>query len=101
MFKFIKQIFVLTLMCFGSLSNVKSLECVSMSNQPRKTRPEIVDVNCNNPIFYPFSIKTSKCCGNCNNISDLYARICVIDIVKNLNVKVFNLKEAYKMARNV
>ena len=49
------------------------------------------NVNSNNPVFYPFSIKISKCSGNCNNINDPYARICVPDIVKHLNVKVFNL----------
>ena len=62
-----------------------------MSNQECKARPEIVNVNSNNPIFYPFSNKTSKCSGNCNNINDPYAKICVPDIIKNLNVKVFNL----------
>ena len=69
-------------MLFGSLSNVNSLECVSMKNQECKIRPEIVDINSNNPIFYPFSIKTNKCSGNCNNINDQYARICVPDIKK-------------------
>ena len=29
--------------------------------------------------------------GNCNNINDPYSKICVPDIIKNLNVKVFNL----------
>ena len=62
-----------------------------MNNQACKVRPEIVNVNSNEPVFYSFSIKTSKCSGNCNNINDPYARICVSDIVKNLNVKVFNL----------
>ena len=41
--------------------------------------------------FFPFSIETSKCSGSCNNINYPYAKICVPDIVKNLNVKVFNL----------
>ena len=49
---------------FGNLSNVKSLECVSISNQECKVRPEIVNVNSNDPIFYPFSIRTSKCSGS-------------------------------------
>ena len=62
-----------------------------MNNQACKARPQVVNVNSNNPIFYPFSIKTSKCSGNCNNINDPYARICVPDIIKNLNIKVFNL----------
>ena len=42
-------------------------------------------------IHYLFSIRTSKCSGNCNNINDPYSKICVPDTVKNLNVKVFNL----------
>ena len=91
MFRFIKQIFISALMYFGNLSSVNSLECVSMKNQECKVRPEIVDINSNNPIFYPFSIKINKCSGNCNNINDPYARICVPDTAKDLNVKVFNL----------
>ena len=51
----------------------------------------MISINSNNPIFYPFSIKTNKCSGNCNNINNLYARICVPNVVKNLNVQVFNL----------
>ena len=62
-----------------------------MNNQARKVRPEIINVNSNEPVFYPFSIKTSKCSGSCNNINDPYAKICVPDFVKDLNVKVFNL----------
>ena len=50
-----------------------------------------MNVSINNSIFYPFSIKTSKCNGNCNNINDPYARVCVPDVTKDLNVKVFNL----------
>ena len=72
MFKFIKQIFISTLMYFGSLSSVNPLVCISMKNQECKVRPEIINVNSNNPIFYPFSIKINKCRGNCNNINDPY-----------------------------
>ena len=53
--------------------------------------PEIIDINSNDSIFYPFSIKTNKCSGNCNNITDPYARICITDAVKNFSLKVFNL----------
>ena len=42
MFRFINQIFVSTLMFFGSLSSVNSLECVSMNNQKFKVRPEML-----------------------------------------------------------
>ena len=70
-----------------------------MNNQACKARPEIVNVNSNNPIFYPFSIKRSKCSGNCNNINDPYAKICIPDVVKDLNVKVFNLLSITNEAR--
>ena len=62
-----------------------------MKNQECKTRPQIVNINSNNSIFYPFSIKISKCSGNCNNINNPYAKMCVPDVMKDLNVKVFNL----------
>ena len=68
MLKFIKQIFVSTLMFFSSLANVNPLECVSINNQKCKVRPEIVNVNSNEPLFHPFSIKTNKCSGSYNNI---------------------------------
>ena len=42
-------------------------------------------------IFYPFSIKTSKCSGSCNNINNPYAKIFVPNVIKDLNAKVFNL----------
>ena len=49
------------MMFFGSLSSVNLLECVLMSNQEFKAKHETVNVNSNEPLFYPFSIKTSKC----------------------------------------
>ena len=52
-----------------------------------------------NPIFYAFSIKISKCSGNCNNINDPYAKVCVPDIIKNLNVKVLNLMSTTNKTR--
>ena len=62
-----------------------------MNNQECRLRPQTVNVNSDDPVFYPFSIKTSKCSGSCNNINDPNAKICVPDFVKNLNVKAFNL----------
>ena len=62
-----------------------------MNNQECKRRSQIVNVNSEEPVFFPFSIKTSKCSGSCNNINDPYAKLCVPDVVKNLNVRAFNL----------
>ena len=67
------------------------LKYVSMTNQECKVRPKIVNVNSDEPVFYPFSIKTSKCSGSCNNINDPCAKMCVPNVIKNINVKVFIL----------
>ena len=52
MFRFVKQIFVSTMMFFScNLSKVNPLTCVSMSNQECKVRPENINVNSNEPSF--------------------------------------------------
>ena len=71
--------------------NVNSLECVSMNNQECKTRTEIINLNTNEPMFYPYSIKINRCKGSCNTINDPCVKICVPDQIKNTNIKVFNL----------
>ena len=73
----------------------------SISNQPCKARPEIVNVNSDSPIFYTFSVKKGRCSGNCNNINDRYAKICVPGVGKDLNVKVFNLMSRTNEAINI
>ena len=72
-----------------------------MTNQECKVRLKIVNVHSNDPVFYSFSIKTSKFSGICNSINDPYAKICVIDVVKNLNVKVFNLMSRTNETRHI
>ena len=67
------------------------LKCVSINNQECKVRPEIVNLNRDEAVFFPFSVKTSKYSSSCNNINDPYAELCVPDVVKNLNVIVFNV----------
>ena len=96
MFGFVKKLFFVGLTILSSSTNANSLNaiplsCISMSNQECKTRPQVADVNGDEPVFFPFSIETSTCSGSCNNINQPYAKICVPDVVKNLNVKVFNL----------
>ena len=95
-FRFVKKVLLLGLTMLSNFTNITSLSetsltCISMKNQECKIRPEVIDVNSSNPIFYPFSIKVNKCSGNCNNINNPYTKICVPDIIKDLNVKVFNL----------
>ena len=65
-FRFVKIIFFIGLTILSNFINANSLNCISMKNQECKTRPQVINVNSNNPIFYPVSIKISKCCGYCN-----------------------------------
>ena len=90
-FRFVKKVFFIGLTILSSLTNANSLSCISMNNQECKTRPQVINFNGDEPVFFPFSIKTSKCSGSCNNINCPYAKICFPDVVKDLNVKVFNL----------
>ena len=100
-FGFVKKVFFIGLTILSNFTNVIPLSCISMKNQECKVRPEIINVNSNEPVFYPFSIKTSKCSGSCNNINDPYAKICVPDAVKDLNVKVFNLMSRTNETKNI
>ena len=62
-----------------------------MNNQECEVRWQIVNVNGDDSVFFPFSIKTSKCSGSCNNINNPHAKLCVSHVVKKLNAEVFNL----------
>ena len=72
-----------------------------MTYKECKVRPEIINVNSDESVFYPFSIKTSKCSGSYNNINDPYAKMCVSDVAKNLNFKVFNLMSRTNETRHI
>ena len=101
MLGFIKMCFFTRLVFLSTLTSINLLSCISMNNQECKVRPQIVNVNSDEPVFYPFSIKTSKCSGSCNNINDPYAKICVPDVIKDLNVKVFNLMSRTNETRHI
>ena len=101
MFVFIKKVFHIGSLFLSSLVSTTPLSCISMNNQACKVRPEIINVNSDEPVFYPFSIKTSKCSGSCNNINDPYAKMCVTDVIKNLNVKVFSLMPRTNKTRHI
>ena len=68
--------------------NTVPLIYVSVNNQECKMRLEIINISSNEPLFYPYSIKASKCSDSCSNINDPYSKLCVPDVLKNMNVKV-------------
>ena len=76
---FVKKVFFIGLTILSGFASINSLNavplsCISMNNQECKTRPQVVNVNGDEPVFFPFSIKTSKCSGSCNNINYPYAK---------------------------
>ena len=63
MFWFIKKAFFFRISILSSRNPLKAIplnitpfKCISMTNQECKVRPEIVNVNSDEPVFYPFSI---------------------------------------------
>ena len=105
-FGFVKKAFFVGLTILSSFTNANylnaiPLSCISMNNQECKTRPQVVNVNGDEPVFFPFSTETSKCSGSCNNIHYPYAQICVPDVVKKLNVRVFNLMSRTNETRHI
>ena len=61
----------------------------------------MIDTNANEPVSYPYSIKVNKCSGNCNNINDPCAKLCIPDVIKKINVKVFNLVSRINKTRQI
>ena len=65
-----------------------------MNNQECKIRPVVMNINCNETLFYPHNILANECSGSCNNIdnniNNFHAKLCVVDVVKNMNINVCN-----------
>ena len=61
------------------------------NNQECKKRPEIINIHTNEPSLYLYSILVNKCSGSCNSINDPYTKLCISDVAKNMNMRVFNL----------
>ena len=75
-----------------SILKVNTLECLSVINQKCIPRPNILDVNegVGKALFYPYNALVNKCSGSCNTLDDPMARLCVPNIIKNVNMKVYN-----------
>ena len=91
MLGFIKKHFFTGVVFLSTLTSINLLRCISMNNRECKVRPQIVNINGNDPVFLPYTVKTSKCSGSYKNINNTLRKFCVPDVVKNLNVKVFSL----------
>ena len=91
---------------FISLFNVlkvNALECVSVINQKCMSRPKILDVNegVGEAFFYPYNVLVNKCSGSCNTFDNPIARLRVPNVIKRVNMQVYNFLMILNETRNV
>ena len=55
MFGYIKKTFIAAIGFIGLNGHI-ALKCVSMNNQECRVRPAIVNINSNEPLFYPYIV---------------------------------------------
>ena len=89
-----------------SLFNIiktKALECVSVINQKCKPRPKILDVNEGvvEALFYPYNVLVNKCSGRCNTLDNPMTKLCVPNVIKRVNMQVYNFLMRLNETRNV
>ena len=86
-----------------SIIKTKALECVSVVNQKYMPRPKIHDVNkdIGEALFYPYNVLVNKCSGSCNTLDDPMGKMCVPNIIKRVNMKVYNFLMRLNEIRNV
>ena len=86
-----------------SIIKTKALECVSVTNQECMPRPKILDVNegVGEALFYPYNVLVSKCSGSCDTLNNPMAKMCVPNIIKRINMKVYNFLMRLNETRNV
>ena len=86
-----------------SIIKTKALECVSVVHQKCKPRPKILDVNegVGEALFYSYNVLVNKCSGSCNTLDDPMAKMCVPNIIKRINMKVYNFLMRLNETRNV
>ena len=86
-----------------SLIKVNTLECLSVINQKCMPRPKILDVNERvvEALFYPYNVLVNKCSGSCDTLDNPMAKLCIPNIIKRINMKVYNFLMRLNETRNV
>ena len=86
-----------------SILKVRALECVSVVNQKCMPRPKILDLNegVGKALFYPYNVQVNKCSGSCNTLDNPIEKLCGPNVIKGLNMKVYDLLTMLNETRNV
>ena len=84
-----------------SILKVNTLECLSVIIQKCMRRPKILDVNegVGEALFYPYNVLVNKC--SCNTLDEPMAKLCVPNIIKRVNMKVYIFLMRLNETRNV
>ena len=92
----------LTISLFSVLK-VRALECVSVVNQKCMPRPNVLDVNegVGEVLFYPYNVLVNKCSGSWDTINNPMTRLCVPNVIKRVNMQVYNFLMMLNETRNV
>lgn len=69
----------------------EALKCESVDNQPCLARETIVNINNNEPRYYPFAIKLNKCTGSCDDLGNPFAKICEVNETRKRIIKVYDI----------
>ena len=87
---------------FGIIKT-KALECESVVNQRCMPKPKILDVNegVDEALFYPYNVLVNKCSESCDMLDSPMAKLCVPNIIKRINMKVYNFLMRLNETRNV
>ena len=82
---------------------ISALECLSVINRECAPRPNKLDVNegISEALFYLYNVLVNQCSGSCNTLDDPMSIICVPNIIKNVNIKVYNFLMRLNETRDV
>ena len=82
---------------------VNTLECLSLVNRECMPRPKILNVNegIGEALLYPYNVLVNKCSRSCNTLDSPMSKICIPEISKNVNMKVYNFLMRLNETRNV
>ena len=91
---------------FISLFNVlkvNALQCVSVISQKYMPRPKILDVNegAGEALCYLYNVLVNKCSGSCNTFDNPMAKLGVPNVIKRVNMQVYNFLMRLNETRNV
>ena len=81
----------------GSLTT----KCTLSNNEPCLARPTLINLNPNEPHYYPLFLVLDRYNGNCNTFDDLSCRIYFPKITKDVNLNIFLYHNKNKWSKEI